>query len=247
MKVAVIEDEEHSLLALLDLLKSYPYLHICGHADGVKSGVDLIKKEQPDLVFLDIALTDGSGFDLLDRCKDLHFNVIFTTAFNNFAIKAFRYNALDYLLKPIVDTELDDALKKTKKNENSQHDIQNQLHELLHCVKKNAFERLLLHTQQGIMVLEINQILRLEADGNYTTVIMKNHEKHLATTTIKIFEEMLSPTLFFRVHQSHIINILSVKKIMKEDGGYVVLDDGTNIPIARRRKEDFIEMLKAGI
>ncbi len=247
MKVAIIEDEEQSLFALMSLLDKKKNLIICGHADGVASGLNLITRENPDLVFLDIALKDGTGFDLLDRGKDIGFKVIFTTAFNNFAIKAFRYNALDYLLKPIVETELDEALMKVNTISSSGLTIKNQLDELLHCVKKNTFDRLLLHTQQGIIILELNQILRLEGDGNYTTVFMKNNEKHLVTNTIKIFEEMLSPSLFFRIHQSHIISINAVKKVMKEDGGFVVLEDGSRIPIARRRKDDFIQMLKTGL
>jgi len=170
-------------------------------------------------------MEDGTGFNLLDRLPELNFNVIFTTAHDEFAIRAFRYNAIDYLLKPIDPDEFISAVQKAKQHQNLDT-LRHQFAQLLKTTQEKSFDRITLTTNSGHVFARTKDITRLETYGNYSFVYLAESERLLVSRNLKEFEEMLPEPAFFRIHQSHIVNTFFVKKFIKEDGGYVVMADG---------------------
>ena len=243
LKVIIIEDELQAKNALEAMLKELG-VTVFGSSQDIDRSYLLINSAKPDLIFLDIELDNGNAFDLLDKFESVDFNIIFTTGHDQFAVKAFRYNALDYLLKPIDINLLKKALTKVEKLP-SKKNLDIQIKHLIDSIKKQSFERILLHTQEGISIIPKNNIIRLESDGNYTTIFTNTVHKHLASSNIKYYEDILPEPPFFRVHQSHIVNIDFITKVLKEDGGFVLMENNIKIPIARRRKEEFLELLKS--
>lgn len=187
-------------------------------------------------------MEDGSGFDLLDKFAQPSFKVIFTTANDEFALKAFRYHAIDYLLKPINPVELIQAIDLVK-SENTE-DYQTKINNLLDSTRTRKFDKIMLTSQAGTSFVNIDQIVYLESDGSYTTFYLVNKEKYVIAKPMKEFEELLSGRNFFRLHQSYIVNLPFVNKVLREDGGYVLMEGGFKVPIARRRKDEFFELLK---
>lgn len=244
-KVLIVDDERRSRENLSSLIKEYcPTLTIIGEADGVESGFHMIQELQPNAVFLDIAMLDGTGFDLLDRFDHYPFQVIFQTAFDEFAIKAFKYNAIDYLLKPIAIPELVKAANKISV-ESRAKEFSAQLSALVALSKKKTFDRIVLNSNEGMHFVELKNIIRLQSDANYTTFYLVSGERITVTKTIKTFQKLLPEQHFFRSHQSHILHLKYITKILREDGGYARLTDGTKIPISRSKKEAFIIALQA--
>jgi two-component system LytT family response regulator len=203
----------------------------------------LIKASPPDLLLLDVQMDDGTGFDLLDRFTSWNFSVIFITAHDEFAVRAFRYHAIDYLLKPVVPEDLIVAVQNARNNSDLKM-RQQQIAQLLDTTATKSFDRITLMTNNGLVFAETQDILRLETYGNYCFVFLSNSERHLISRNLKDFEDILPETTFFRVHQSHIVNMSCVRKFIKDDGGYTVMTDGSKIPVARRRKEEFLNLLK---
>lgn len=240
-----IADDESSARAVIKdyLSQYYPDIVIAGEASGVKQAIASLQHQSIDLLFLDIDLQDGTGFELLDQLHAFNFNVIFTTAHNEFAIRAFRYNAVDYLLKPIDPDEFVAAVQRAKQH-TDQKILRQQYDQLLATAKQKTFDRITLATSTGKVFAETKDIMRIETYGNYSFVFLGSNERLLVSKNLKEFEEMLPEPDFLRIHQSHIINAGYVKKHMKEDGGYVVMADETKIPISRRRKDDFINAIK---
>ncbi|MBL7941910.1 MAG: response regulator transcription factor, partial [Flavobacteriales bacterium] len=222
-----------------------PQVQIVDEASGVAEGFRKINEHQPDLVLLDIQMEDGTGFDLLEKIRQPSFSVIFTTAFDNFAVKAFKYAAVDYLLKPIDPDELVEAVGKVTRNKSGNNE---RIDHLLDLRNNNKLDRITLSSQDSFTVVKLDHILRLESDSNYTHFFLTNKEKITVPRSLKEFEELLPGDRFFRTHQSHIINLAYVKKFVKEEGGYVVMEDGSEVLVARRRKDEFIHVLtgKAG-
>jgi two-component system, LytTR family, response regulator len=242
---ALIADDEPGARSTIKgfLQQNFPNIVITGEAGGVHEAAKLIRYQPIDLLFLDIELEDGTGFDLLDRLPLINFNVIFTTAYDDFAIKAFRYNAIDYLLKPIDPDEFVIAVKKAIEHID-QSILRQQFDQLLATNKKKSFDRITLTTSLGHVFTNTKDIIRIETYGNYSFVFLPESERLLVSRNLKEFEEMLSEPDFFRIHQSHIVNTSHVKKYLKDDGGFVVMADETKIPISRRRKEEFISALR---
>jgi two-component system LytT family response regulator len=242
LKIAIIDDEAPARQSLRTMLASYrPDCQLVGEADAVATGIQLLRLSKPDLVLLDINLTDGSAFDLLDAFPNAGFKVVFTTAYDEFSLKAFRYNALDYLLKPILPRDLVASIDRA-----TQRPLADQLPKLenLRAQGPNRqLNRLALHSADGLVFLRLDQIIRMEADSNYTTFHCANHERHTVIRPLKEFEELLPDNQFFRIHQSHLINFEFVKKVLKKDGGFVVMEDGSQLPMARRRKDEFMAWL----
>ena len=242
-RLAIIDDEADARQALRSLLELFcPQVSVCGEAAGVASAYALLRQTQPDGILLDISLEDGTGFDLLDRFPQADFQVIFTTAHDEFALKAFRYHAMDYLLKPINPEELAQAVDRITTRPAA--DLQQQLHHLLESTRSRQFDKIALHSLEGMIFLQLDQIVHLESDGSYTTFHLLNKERHLVARPLKDFEELLPPDEFFRLHQSHLVRIPFVKKILREEGGYAVMEDDCKIPIARRRKSDFMDRVR---
>jgi two-component system, LytTR family, response regulator len=246
IKAVIIDDEKQSRKTLTGLLERYcPNVMLAGEADGVRTGIALIQESSPDIVFLDIQMQDGSGFKLLDKIENINFNVIFTTAFDQYAIRAFKFSALDYLLKPIVPEELMNAVNRaeTIKERNKQLDGQN-IDELIKSYKKaSESHKIMLATTEKKHLIEISNIIRCESDSYYTRFYFADGTSMIVSKTLKEIERMLSDYEFFRPHKSHLINKQYICGFLKKEGGYIVLTDGTQIPVARRKKEMVMEIL----
>lgn len=240
MNTLIIDDEIKSRNTLNNFLVKYcADLKVLGQADGVQTGLEQIKALQPDLIFLDIEMGDGTGFDLLEKLENKDIKVIFVTAYNEYAIQAFRFSAVDYLLKPINPEELIDAVRKL--NSESPASQEERYHTLLNNHKK--IRKIALPTQEGIEFIPIEKIIRCEADNNYTQFHLLSGKSILVSKTLKDFQELLEAQGFFRVHQSHLVNLNYVQKYMKGSGGLVVMEDGSHVDVARRKKEAFLEIL----
>ncbi len=245
IKTIIIDDEEDARQMLRLLLKKYTSIEIIGEAASVEEGIALIETSNPMLVLLDIELTDGTGFDLLNYFPEAEFQVVFVTAYDEFAIKAFKYNAIDYLLKPIDPLELEKVVQKVQKG--LQPDWAKQVDALLSTVKERKIEKVLLGTSEGIHVVKLSEISHIEAEGSYSNIFLINKERLIVSKNMKELESLLDPNLFFRTHQSHIVNLNFVKKILKDEGGLILLQDNSKVPISRRRKEDFLKELMSFI
>lgn len=246
IRTVLVDDETHIRENLKTILKTYfNNIQVVGEGDSVDSATNIITAAKPDVVFLDVDLSDGSGFNVLDHIGALDFHVIFITAFNEYAIKAFRYNALDYLLKPIDINQLGKALSKIKNHGQKETVTKKEVKELIaNLARKEEDKKLVIKDKNYNYYVRIGNIIRCEADGNYTTINCINQEKIVISYPLKKYASLLPESIFFRVHQSHLINLNHVKKVLKEDGGAVVMTDNFRIPIARRRKDSFLEAMK---
>ena len=246
LKIIVIDDEAPARSNLKQIIKdNFNDIVIIGEADGVESGVALLNKTAPDLVLLDINLSQGSGFDILEQVDQINFRVIFVTAYDQYAIKAFQFNALDYILKPIEIDYLKEAIKKAKEELEHRYITKKELGVVLDNYNKNDNDKkLVIYESNKIAFLTLKDIMWCEAEGNYTTFYFVDGTKKVASKTLKLFEAQLPESIFYKVHKSNIININYVKEYHKEEGGYLILKDNTKIAIARRRKEDFLKTLQ---
>jgi len=195
-------------------------------------------------VFLDIEMTEGNAFDLLNQLQPVEFQVIFVTAFDNYAIRAFKYSAVDYLLKPIDIDDLLTALERVVRKMHGKTFV-NQMETLLYNVETFQLtqQKMAVPTLTGLVFIPIKDIMRFQADGSYTTIYLTNSEQIVATRNIKEYEDLLPAAIFCRIHNSHIINLHKIQKYHKGRGGYVVMEDGTNIEVASRRREEFLQRL----
>jgi two-component system LytT family response regulator len=241
----IVEDEKHSRDTLRGMLNRYcSNVVIQAEADSYRAGIAAVKEYRPDLVFLDIQMPDGSGFRLLEEVGDIDFEVVFTTAFDQFAIKAIKYSALDYLLKPIDPDELREAIRKVE-NAMSRKEKNKNIQVLLENIRSNETDphKIILSTSEKIHVVEINQIVRCESDNYYTRFFLSGGEKILVSKTLKENEELLGSHNFIRPHKSHLVNVKYIKGFIKNDGGYIELTDGSRIPVSRRKREKIIEII----
>lgn len=244
IKAIIIDDIEQARITLKKDLQTYAKdVEIIGEANGVVEGAKLLKTTRPDLLFLDIQMQDGSGFDLLDILKDIPFKIIFITASDAHAIKAFRYAAIDYLMKPVDPDELVSALKKFREQDVNESEKYKLLNESLKNSSK-PHQRLALHTQDKIHIVNINDIIRCESNVNYTEFHFSNAKKLLVTKTLKDFDDLLSDQGFYRVHQSHLVNTKYIKEFVKSDGGYLMMTDGSSIPVSTRKRPEVMKMLE---
>ena len=246
IKAVIIDDETPARNNLKQILKdNFKDIEIIGEADSVQSGVIILNQLIPDLVFLDINLSDGVGFNILEQIQEINFKIIFVTAYDNFAIKAFQFNALDYILKPIEIKYLEEAIQKTRSlYQQNQLTKENLKIVLENYGNKTEDKKLPIHERDKVSFVAIKDITRCSADGNYTTFHFSNGETKVVSKTLKTIELQLPETLFYRVHHSVIINLNYVKEYNKEDGGYVVLNDNTNISVSRRKKDDFFKLME---
>ena len=240
LKSIIIENEKAATKLLSTILRDYCQdVDVEGSAVSITDGFKLIQNVKPDLVFLDIELDDGKSFELLDMLEHRDFRVLFTTAYDQYALKAFRYDAVDYILKPYTPKTVVAAVSRVQEREKS-----NLAYEKLQKVLTRPTERISLATSQGIRVCTIQEVLRLEAASSYCTVHLTTKEKIIVSKPLGDIEQLLPEGSFFRVHSSHSVNIRYVKQIVNIDGGYIELADSTQVPLARRRKQEFIEKLK---
>ncbi len=243
-KALVIDDEKKTRELIANMINSFGLeIEAIPAGENVKSGIEAIRQHKPDLVFLDIQMPDGSGFDVLRAFDEKSFEVIFITAHQEYAIKAIKFSALDYILKPVDPEELETAVKRAVETRN--YPRESQFDALNHNLQHNQRRKLVLKTQESVHVIELDNIIRCEADRNYTSFFLKEGKKILVSKTLKEFENLLCGQQFMRVQQSHIINLNYVDRFDKGQGGSVVLKDGSEIPLSPSKRELFFKMLES--
>ncbi len=237
----IVDDEKKNRDSLRKLLKeNCPHVNVVGEAGSAEEAVGLFKQHHPNLVFLDVEMPNGNGFDLLRQLNEFNFKVIFVTAHAHYALKAIKFSAIDYLLKPI---DVDDLIAAVKKAEDEIHfNHRNHNDKLLYNLEPGTIHKLAIPIKDGIAFLAPDEIIRLEADGNYTHIFSSGH-KFTATKNIKEYESLLLEFNFFRSHNSHLINLNHVKQFNRVDGYFVQMDDGSVAEISRRKKEEFFELM----
>lgn len=243
IKCVIVDDEKNCLEMLEWLLKTYaPSVTIAAMCTSAEKGIEAIREHRPDVVFLDIEMPRMNGFDMLEKFDRLHFDVVFTTAYDKFAIKAFRYSALNYLLKPIDPDDLIETIRRI--NDKRNVPSREQIELLFQHVRpvKNTPPRIALTTGDGMIFVPTQDILYCEAESNYTSVVLASSKKVVVSKVLKDIDEALSGPDFFRVHNSYLINLNRIKKFVRGEGGYVVMDNDTAITISRSRRQEFMEM-----
>jgi len=245
IRAIIIDDEKTSRDTLLGLLKRYcKNVEVVAEADGFHSGMEVIKKHKPDVVYLDIQMPDGSGFKLLEEIGNIDFEVIFSTAFDQYAIKAIKYSALDYLLKPINPEDLITSVEKLEQKILKGKDNTG-VKFLLDTIKSPSSDtkKIVLSTSEGMHIVDIDNIIRCESEDYYTKFFLKEGKMIMVSKTLKENEELLTEYNFIRPHKSHLINLKYVKSFMRMDGGSIVMTDGSQVPVSRRKREQILDVL----
>jgi Response regulator of the LytR/AlgR family len=244
IKAIIVDDELHCRKALNNLLERYcPQVQVQAICNNGEEALSSIRQLTPDLVFLDVEMPKMNGFEMLEQLTALSFHLIFTTSFDQYALKAFRFSAVDYLLKPIDHEELILAVRKV--SERSQIFIPQQLEILLQRIHQpsNAVNKIALPTMEGLQMIALNDILFCESDDNYTNLFLKNKKKIVISSTLKEIEFLLEDFAFTRVHRSYVANLNEIEKYIKGEGGYLVMSDGSTIDVSRSRKEPLLKKL----
>lgn len=246
MRAVIIDDEKNAREAIAKALQSYcKEIEVVGMADGVDNGYHLIMEAKPDLVFLDIQMPDGSGFDLLNQIKHIDFFVVFITAYNDYAIKAFKFSAIDYILKPIDHSELIETAEKVKKAQNAK-ETQLKVDTFLaniHSISKDT-KKIVLKTSENIHLINVKEIIRFQSDGNYTIFYIDGGLKIMVSKNIKEYYELLKDYGFFRAHQSHVVNIGYIKQFHKPQGGTLIMKDNSQVPVSTRKREELMKIFE---
>lgn len=245
IRALLIDDEMEGLNVLeYDIKRLNSDIQIIGKFNDPKLGLDAIQQLKPDLVFLDIEMPWMNGFELLDQIDSIDFKVIFVTAYDQYAIKAFRYYAVDYLLKPVSQDQLRDAINRVQSKDDRLD--KNMLQALMHKLDREdePITKIAIPTMEGYSFLEIASIIRCEADNNYCNVFLVDGKKILVSRPLKYLTGLLSQHQFFRLHQSHLINLNHIDRYVKGDGGYVIMSDGSHVSIARSKRDDFVAIIR---
>ncbi|NMM47428.1 LytR/AlgR family response regulator transcription factor [Marinigracilibium pacificum] len=240
----IVDDESRSRESLQILLTDFcEGVEVVSLCQNVKEGIEAIELHDPDIVFLDIQMQRETGFDLLASFKEINFEIIFTTAYSDYAIKAFQFCALDYLLKPIDVQDLQNAITKVKAKQNK--DVDKRLEILLQNLKHHStkLNKIALPCNDGLIFIEISDILYCEASSNYTKIYTIEGKNFLVSKTLKEYENMLGDHNFFRIHHTHLVNLNFIQKYVRGEGGHVVMNDGTILNVSKRKKEGFIRKL----
>ena len=243
LRSIIIDDEPKNIRILRKLVEDYcPAVNVIADASDVESANRVINETSPDLLFLDIEMPFGNAFDLLDKLKPISFEVIFVTAFNDYALKALKYSALDYLLKPVNIEELKLAVERAIQRIQVKN-INETLNNLLYNLQKPqpTMQKLALPSAEGLIFIHLDKIVRCEASGAYTIIYTRKGEKITTSRNIKDYEDLLPAGMFFRVHNSHIVNLNCIKKYYRGRGGYIEMEDGATIEVATRRKDGFLK------
>lgn len=238
----IIDDEKDAREALSGLVELYcPELEILGEASSIPMAKSLILAKRPTLIFLDISIGETLGFDLLKQLENIHFQIIFTTAHSEYALRAFRVNALDYLLKPIEPVQLVAAVEKAKNNQLSST-LSQQLDKINQSLYKQGSRQLTINSAEGIYIIDSDEICYVRGEGNYSTFYLKDKNTVIASKNLGYFEKELGPPAFFRCHQSFIVNVSQIKKINSKEG-ILELKDGARISFSAKKKEDLLRLL----
>jgi two-component system LytT family response regulator len=241
----IIDDEQKGRMSLKQKLGDYcSNVQLIGEADNGEEGIRLIEKHHPRIVFLDIEMPRMDGFEMLQRLHENDFHLIFTTAYDHYAIKAIKYAAFDYLLKPIDIEELQATIANIDGKKKNQVSMQVELLQQSMQQPKKQLNKLAIPTLDGLLFYDINEIVHLEANSNYTNIHLLNRTKIIASKTLKEFEELLPDDIFFRTHHSHLINLNFIVRYIKGDGGQIELQNGTHVEVSRRKKEEFLKITR---
>lgn len=245
IKAIIVDDELGARESLLKMVeKNCKNIEIVAKADSMLSAYEAIIKYSPDLVFLDIEMPNGNAFDLLEKFDKINFDIIFTTAYDHYAIKGIKYSALDYLLKPIDQEELIQAVHRFEEKSGQKNSLDKQFKTLLSNIRpENKLKKVGIPDGDGLIFINLSDIIRCDSDGNYTFFILITGKKIIASRTLGEYEQMFVDDNFFRVHRSHLINLQHVKKYIKGEGGYAVMSDNSQVEVSRRNKMDFLEKL----
>jgi two-component system LytT family response regulator len=246
LKALIVDDEFNARNNLKILIDEFcPELKIVGLVDSAEEARKVIEKEKPDVVFLDIAMPKEDGFSLLKSYENRNFSVVFTTAYNEYALKAFKENAIDYLEKPISIEDLQKAVQKVLKVHGSNEQrTPAELSDLLDEATEGKNDRISIPTRDGYIIIRNTDIIHLEASDNYTMIYLIDGSRHLSSKNIKVYEENLNQEVFFRTHKSHIINVEHhLKEFSRSEGNMAVLTNGINVPIARRKMSNFLSRI----
>ena len=245
IKALIIDDEKHCSDSLEWQLKQYcPEIELAGVCNTADKGLLQIERIQPQLIFLDVEMPPKDGFEMLEELKTINFDIIFTTAFNQYAIRAIKFGALDYLIKPVDKDELREAVDKHLQNH--QKDSFKQLTALLSHIRKSndlSFQKIALPTMHGYELVPLNNIMVCESNNNYTNVRLNNGQNILISKTLKQIGDMLDMHPFFRVHNSFLVNLQYAIRYVKGEGGYLVLNNDMNVPVARSKKEELLKLI----
>ena len=243
MKAIIIDDEINCSKALSILLQKYcPEIAVVSTCKDGLEGLDAINQSSPDIVFLDIQMPGMNGFEMLEKLPSFDFHLVFTTSHDEYALKAFRFSAIDYLLKPIDKNELMRAMDKLRKvNRTSSRQVEAFLQRVHHPLQN--INKIALPTMEGLQMIAVNSIISCESDDNYTILCLNDRKKMVVSCTLKDIEELLSDYSFIRVHRSHLVNPNEIEKYVKGEGGYLVMSDGNNIDVSRSRKEELLKKL----
>jgi len=242
MNCLLIEDDKHTVAMLQQIISdNFPTIEISGNASSIADGISLIKTHQPDFIFLDVNLDDGEGFSILNAFPNPEFNVIFITSYSKYAIEAFKFSALDFILKPFTPFEINDAIYKVIQ----EHKNQSQLEKLTTFIYNynSQHKKIVLSDAENIHVIPVENIAFAKSDNSYTIFKLKSNEEIVVTKSLKSFEEKLTPYSFIRIHQKYLININYIDKFHKRNEEIILLD-GTILPVSKGKKEVLIKALK---
>ena len=241
----IVDDEPYSCEALAAMLERYcPEIKVLDLCYSAADALQSIHEQRPQILFLDIEMPHMNGFEMLEKVQDLNFKLIFTTSYDQYAIKAIRFSALDYLLKPVDKDELQKAVQKAMTT--SEQPLPQQLEVLLHKLSRPKVEvnKIAIPTMEGLQMVQVENIIRCEADRNYSNLFLKNKGKITASRNLKDLEEMLEDYSFVRVHHSHLVNLNEVEKYIRGEGGYLLMSDKSSVDVSRSRKEILLKKLQ---
>lgn len=245
LRTLIIDDElpvRNTLSGLLN--KTCPQVNLVGEAESVKSGTRAIKEKSPDLILLDIKMNDGTGFDLLNHFANISFKIIFITAYEEYAIKAFEFSAIDYILKPVNPEKLVNAVKKAEQLKTS--DFRMQLGALRDNIENqgSSKKKVVLKNQESIYLFSTDEIVRCESDGSYTVFESVDQQRIIVSKVLKEYDQLLSGSGFLRIHRSHLINLKHIKRFDKQDGGYVIMSNDSQVPVSSSGREKLLELFE---
>ena len=244
IRTVVIEDEEHSRKMLLQMLQEHcKQINVVAEANSVKTGLSAIAQQMPQLVFLDIELQSETSFEILEKLPEINFELVFTTAFDHYALKEIKFCAIDYLLKPIDLNELRSAVAKAEKRLNREY-LNKNLEVLLNNLKSGTQNnhKIALSTLEGLLFVNVSDIIYCESNGPYTKFIFKQGDKIVTSKHLKEYEDLLSAYDFFRIHKSYLVNLQEIKKYIRGEGGQLIMSNGAALSVSKHRKEHFLNI-----
>jgi two-component system, LytTR family, response regulator len=243
LKAIIVDDEPYCCETITTLLEDNRDVEVAAVCNNAADALDAIQKYSPDIVFLDVEMPRMNGFEMLEQLPTVDFEIIFTTSYDQYALKAIRFSAIDYLLKPIDSGELQKAIKKVIQR--SQKPIAQQLEILMQKIHQptTPINKIAMPTMEGLQMIPVDSIISCESDSNYTILLLKGNKKIIVSRTLKEIEELLEEHSFVRVHRCYLANLNEVEKYVKGEGGYLVMSDGTSIDVARNKKEVLLKKL----